>query len=162
MSRLCTSMRRSRRTTLAAFTTTATVLGLVGASPLTLGVASAHQACSVTATQLPDLGYGGSALAFNHSLIVGGVLEADGTQRPAAWREGQLILLDDTVGAGEAQDINWRGQIVTNADDDSASVVLTRAALRSVCTTCPARRGPSRSTAGGSTPGVRSPEQPTG
>jgi uncharacterized membrane protein len=71
--------------------------------------------CRPTVTILPDLGYGGGALAIHGNTVVGLVNDATGTDLPAYWRNGQLTLIDGP-SEGYASGINAFGAIVGNGD----------------------------------------------
>jgi uncharacterized membrane protein len=96
----------------------ATGLIAAGASSA-VGVASYRTAppgdCSPTTTQLPDIGYGGEAIAIAGNEIVGGVMDASGVYHPAIWRHGNLRVVG-RFALGEALDVNNGRQVVGVAD----------------------------------------------
>jgi uncharacterized membrane protein len=85
----------------------AAVAGPVSAAPSPV---SAVTACMPAITRLPDLGYGGEAVSFNATAVVGDVLDARGRPHPAIWRAGRLTVLRHR--GGSALDINARGDII--------------------------------------------------
>lgn len=67
--------------------------------------------CQPTTTLLPDLGFGGQALAIQGETVVGSVLNPAHRSLPAFWHDGELTLIPDLT-RGFAGDINPRGDIV--------------------------------------------------
>jgi uncharacterized membrane protein len=92
--------------------TSLTMLAVVTTTPPVLAAAL----CRPSVTLLPDLGYGGNALAFNRDTVVGLVLEKDGSRDAAYWRDGQLHVIGRRFGVSTAGDINAAGDIVGQAD----------------------------------------------
>jgi uncharacterized membrane protein len=101
----------------------ATSAAICAAMPGLGAAARAHEDCRPSVSALPDLGFGGEAVAFNrHGVFVGGVANANGdpaTTFEAAWwdRWGRLQVLDTGLLGSEVNDINARGEMVGNGYD---------------------------------------------
>jgi hypothetical protein len=92
--------------------TSLTMLAVVTTSPPVL----ASDTCRPSVSVLPDLGYGGNAIAFNRDTVVGFVLERDGRRDAAYWREGRLHVIGRRFAVSGAGDVNAAGDIVGQAD----------------------------------------------
>lgn len=115
-------MHRSR-----ALTVGASVLAIAGlaatpsagaSSPTDRPSVSKTASCSPTVTRLPDLGYGGGALAFNDSEVIGDVVTHSGISKPAIWHHGHLHVLAG-LAPGTALDINIHRTVIGAAQNQA-------------------------------------------
>jgi uncharacterized membrane protein len=99
------------------------------AHPALAAAARAHEECRPTVSALPDLGFGGEAVAFNAGgVFVGGVANALGnptTTFESAWwdRSGRLHVLDTGLLGSEVNDINASGEMVGNGYDPTSGAL---------------------------------------
>jgi uncharacterized membrane protein len=82
------------------------------------GRPAAGGSCTPTVTRLPDLGHGGTAIAFSGGTIVGAVADTRESSHPAIWRHGHLqVIQTPAIRNGFALGINARAQVVGSADN---------------------------------------------
>lgn len=91
--------------------------------------ASRTSTCSPTATRLPDLGYGGGAIAFAGNEVVGDVVSASGASKPAIWHDGHLHVLGGLT-PGTSLDVNVHHTVIGAAHNQSVAWVRLRTGAR--------------------------------
>jgi uncharacterized membrane protein len=105
------------------FLTASVAIAFAAAAANVSAAPAATADCAPAIALLPDLGYGGQALAIHGDIVVGSVVSATGRNLPAYWRDGQLVLIPG-VPRGYAGDINPAGEIVGNSGSTNPFAVV--------------------------------------